>query len=858
MSDAAELSVVIKGREVGLKSLLATLERDLRRADREAAKASEAIGGGLGGASDRAGGSALRLAQAQARLASASGDAAGAVQILERALQGVDRSSLAAINAQTQLARAQATLAKSSRDAASANVALPRTFAGLTDEVQSAAAGMLGLGAALTAVTTVAQSFQDAFNFKAQLDATNASIAVQLRGVRDVGQTYAEAQQYANQYKLTQQEVTTALQASVGILRTSNASVADTFSVLQRLSVLNPAEGIEGAAFAVRELAAGDILSLADRFNVSKDAAYAMRDAIAAGADPIAVVNEYLVSAGVNMDALVVKTQGAVGAQKDLAIAQEQMAIAQAEWAAGPGLAILELQTKATIGLTRVMSGPGGLKEAFAGLVQEWGLNAGQAAALFGVYAAGEGQAAALSSGITAVGVAAQQQAAATAQAAGATNASTDAAVANAGALEADAGAALLSAANNQLLGAAKENLERQAQAAAAGVIASGGNIEAQAVRLAASSSLVDQLTAAYLRLAQASGEADRARRAAEGQTRLAGQAAQTRDLTGGGIGFDAPGRGRRQSDSDIAASVIRNQQELARAEAEGQTTRTGIARTGGGARVKAEQDSNDKLLQAAQDYQERVAQIEADGRRERERAENALRQSQLSGRAGFYAGLASIDDNALRQDLSTRYEAAATEAARIAQTQGADAAQKYLEASRQQIEGEAQIQQQIQEARDAGDLGQAQYLEGVLALQQAANAEELRQIVEQGSAIAAAEAAAYAQREAQYAEHLARMQGIAAANGTTLGATLPTAPNPVRGAPAGGATPPPAAATGTPGKPTPVVDLATPAAVDANGARTEGKLSELAGILEGIKGEIGALRGDVRSLKQSRAVAGG
>lgn len=77
-------------------------------------------------------------------------------------------------------------------------------------------------------------------------------------------------------------------------------------------------------------------------------------------------------------------------------------------------------------------------------------------------------------------------------------------------ALQKDATEQLLNAAKSQELGLAKEQLEARARSAAAGLLASGDAGAATAARLAASSSQVDQLTAAFYRLqaAQASAKA--------------------------------------------------------------------------------------------------------------------------------------------------------------------------------------------------------------------------------------------------------------------------------------------------------------------------------------------------------------
>jgi len=80
-----------------------------------------------------------------------------------------------------------------------------------------------------------------------------------------------------------------------------------------------------------------------------------------------------------------------------------------------------------------------------------------------------------------------------------------------------------LDAIQSETLAAQKNILAQQAQIAANALIASGNAGAAAAARLAASSSLVDQLTAAYLRLAQAQGAAPGARQTALNRDDLQG-----------------------------------------------------------------------------------------------------------------------------------------------------------------------------------------------------------------------------------------------------------------------------------------------------------------------------------------------
>jgi hypothetical protein len=172
-------------------------------------------------------------------------------------------------------------------------------------------------------IVGTANSFKEAFDFKAQLDSTNASIALSLEGIRDSGQTFAEAAAFANRYKLTQEETAAAIQASIPILRTSNASLTDVESTLLRLQAKKPEKSIADAARALDELKAGQIVSIVDQFNVSRDAANKMKDEIAAGArcgqDSL---GQYLNTAGFGMESLEVRTRGATGAINDAKVAR--------------------------------------------------------------------------------------------------------------------------------------------------------------------------------------------------------------------------------------------------------------------------------------------------------------------------------------------------------------------------------------------------------------------------------------------------------------------------------------------------------------------------------------------------------
>lgn len=314
----------------------------------------------------------LARARAEAQLAQVQNTGKNALEGLTQAeriyadaLSRVDRNSLAAIRAQTQLAAIQNRIAN---QAGGGLPVLPRTLESFgTEAIDQFKAGILGLvgpaalvTAGFTAAGKAVQAFQDGFRLKAELDQTTASLQIQLRGVRDSATVFAEASQFANQYKLTQQETNQALSASVGILRNSRSSTQELLGVLARLQVLSPEQGLQGAALAVKELNGGDIQSLVERFEVSRSTANKMKEEIKAGGDAVQVLSKYLDSAGVSMDALRARTEGAAGAQANLAQAQERFSLALGNLAASGGaVAGINALAQATNIYAQLLNGEG-------------------------------------------------------------------------------------------------------------------------------------------------------------------------------------------------------------------------------------------------------------------------------------------------------------------------------------------------------------------------------------------------------------------------------------------------------------------------------------------------------------------
>jgi hypothetical protein len=192
--------------------------------------------------------------------------------------------------AQSQAEGAALRLANAQSKAASGSNYAAQT----ADAFKSGLLGIVGPAAVATAALGIligtANSFKEAFAFKASLDQTTASIATQLRGVRDSGAVFADAAAFADTYKITQSEITSTIQASIGVMRNSRSSTTDLLTQLSLLQATTPDKPISEAARALRELATGDVTTIKEVFNVSAGAALKMKNEIAAGGDAVQVL----------------------------------------------------------------------------------------------------------------------------------------------------------------------------------------------------------------------------------------------------------------------------------------------------------------------------------------------------------------------------------------------------------------------------------------------------------------------------------------------------------------------------------------------------------------------------------------
>lgn len=905
MSDAAELSVIFKGRDVGLRSLINALERELKQADKQT-QLTEKETEQLAKVQQRAANQALQLASSYARLDSAQGNAAAGAARLRAAIEQNSNAGQIQINsAQQQILKleqlgqtAQSTggfLSQLSGISGIAGVALalPAVAAGAIELAKTGASAQLleqrfqGLAAAagesgdaiLTALRKA--SGGEISDLNLQLAANKANLLGVATSAADLGTLMAIARDRAQQLGTTSTEAFNDLVTGLG---RGSALILDNLGIIVDAATANQTYadsiGKTVAQLSEEEKKQALINAVVAQGNATLAATGGALESNVGGFERLGAAAENAASrAGAaiadRLAPLASGLGGVINAALGQATGQDQTAII--------GL-IEQLQrlTGRTTEATQAEKEFAATLLAGIGIKNESQVAAASAAASDAAFAATTDAivdkflAGQISLDQYNIAIAQVQQA----QAQAATTATehtvavagtTDALITGTGALDQEAASALLASVNAQALADEKRRLTEAAQTAAQAVLVSGGNIEAEAARLAASSSLVDQLTAAYLRLAAANGQAQIAADRAAGAARLAAQKSTKGavDLSGG-IGFNSPGRSGT-SDVDQA---IKGMQAAEKAAADLLKPKKPVKGVGGGGRsaaseaaklLKQEQDYQIKSEQQERDHQDKLNSIINDASEKRAAAAQQFEQSSLDGRASFYLSLADIEDAGVQQALSAKFEEASAKAAEIAATTGPDAAEAYMDAATKAIESQASIQQQIDEANKKGDGARAEFLTGVLAQQVAADQKRLDNVIAAGSAINNAQLAAWAQEEQGYGEHLDRM--LATYQQKTGGKLIPgiAPPGALGGTGSGGGSSSataalPAGATSTPSAATaqPVVDIATPAAVDQQTGALLGALAGLKAEVASVRDAISAVERAVGGLKQDRAFASG
>jgi hypothetical protein len=306
------------------------------RAQKAAAKAAAGTTGGGGAAGGRGTGLTDLEAANVARLRAIGTERtyAQALDIVRRRMADVNTTLLQRTNLERLQARITQQVGRLNRDTGGNFLTRARgqwiEFAGAMGLATSVAEGFA------MALRSIKQGF-DTFR---NTEETTRTLGVFLNSVDRGNRVMEGAIQFGRQYGFVQQEMTQAASTLAPQIRLSNVALEKQLEIVARLTSRQPSQGFEGAAFAIGELAAGDIQSMRDRFNIPGEAARRMKADVEAGMDVFVVLDQTLNRLGVTNEVLGQRMEGTNGQVRTLAAGWDQYRVALGE-ALGAGGGIL-------------------------------------------------------------------------------------------------------------------------------------------------------------------------------------------------------------------------------------------------------------------------------------------------------------------------------------------------------------------------------------------------------------------------------------------------------------------------------------------------------------------------------------
>jgi hypothetical protein len=371
--DYARASTILTGAlgQVGNGSVSAArLQEQLGRVQAQQSAAQER----QARAATAAGRSARQNADSEIAAARASGEHARALQVINAQLDaagaGTTRyNQLLAQKARAERAAASETArtekqlaAQQRKQGDSGDRALPRTFAGFTPGGLAQAAGAFGLATiGPELVGSAVRGAADAAKASLDLQRTQNVTKALAGDQRTYNQVVEAARQQQKLYGGTLQENIQGLSGLVIASRSSGAELQSLIGLSQRLAVLDPSQGAEGARIALSEALAGDPRSLALRYEIPRSALEKLKDESLSAAERLGVLDQYLNKIGISADVAggSVTTQAqafnALGAELDT-------------FRTNVGAGLADAFTGAATGLERLLGAINGNPEAVAQL----------------------------------------------------------------------------------------------------------------------------------------------------------------------------------------------------------------------------------------------------------------------------------------------------------------------------------------------------------------------------------------------------------------------------------------------------------------------------------------------------------
>lgn len=292
----------------------------------------------------------ISLAQSYATLQRAQGNTAGAASTLRTTLTSL---SAAPARSVLQLNTQIANLENATTRSAGGVRGLGTAFSGL-----SQAAGAFGVGLGLQQIISFGiESSKSALALRETQNSLRATAGSQERYTQIL--TIARRQQEL--YGGTLKENIEGLSGLSITARQSGADLERLIDISQRLNVLSPEQGLQGARIALAEAFSGNITSLNRRFEIPRAALEDLKDESLSASERLAALDKYLSGVGITSEAVAGKVDQSALAFRRLGAEAEE-----ARNRAGGALADFLAPTADAVatGLDRITRGVDGLREA--------------------------------------------------------------------------------------------------------------------------------------------------------------------------------------------------------------------------------------------------------------------------------------------------------------------------------------------------------------------------------------------------------------------------------------------------------------------------------------------------------------
>jgi hypothetical protein len=211
----------------------------------------------------------------------------------------------------------------------------------------------VAFGAGALAVTAAAGAMSGAVDAVADYTQSVDLAERQLRGMLGsqdaANQALAVARAEADKGRGTYQELAAAMAGLSSVAKTAGMSLQSVTEIAEILAAVNPAEGLAGATFALREAASGDMTSIIERFNLSRTTINKLR---AEGVPAIEAVRRAMVEMGYDTKFLT-EVNGSAAKQSELLKGR------LTELAAIGGEPIFEVLNKSAAKLLSLLEQPG-------------------------------------------------------------------------------------------------------------------------------------------------------------------------------------------------------------------------------------------------------------------------------------------------------------------------------------------------------------------------------------------------------------------------------------------------------------------------------------------------------------------